>query len=364
MVMSNSFRERAERFIDRPSDPNELAMLVRDCVLDRGLEALTSVCRLYEDMYGGITFNSELKGPAAAALLAWEKNGLLALVEGARRTPTGKNSGLAMQILAMAASGDASNRFFRCDPIVDEIVDCAASIPSLQELAGSLLVELILSFDDDDDVASSVGLTLMGFSFSQSAAAKQLINAVSRRWMAMSTPVLDEFDALIKAQPSHEPAFQEFLTKHPQILDPLAHEVWPTPDLFGFREPDFLVKRADGTYMVVEIECPGKPLVTGGGQLAAGVTHAEQQVMDYRRNLIRKFPDMRLHIPDFQEPDCLVVVGLERDLIDHQRQVLRDANHSRNHLSIVGFDWLLERGRKISANVVQHGVKVSKLRVV
>lgn len=361
--MPSNYRQRAEEFIARPS-PTELAVLLRDCVLDGGLEALGSVCRLYEDMYGGITFNSELKGPAAAALLAWEKNGLLALVEGATRTRTGKNAALAMQVLAMAASGDTANRFFRGDPLVDAIVDRAASLPLLQEYASSLLVELILSFDDDEDVASSVGLTLMGFSFSQSAAAKQLVNAVSRRWMAMSTPVLEEFDALIEAQPSHEPAFQEFLVKHPQILDPLAHEVWPTPDLFGFREPDFIVKRADGTYMVVEIECPGKPLVTGGGQLSAFVTHAEQQAMDYRRNLIRKFTDMRVSIPDFQEPDCLVVVGLERGLSDYQRQVLRDANHGRTHLRIVGFDWLLERGRKISANVVQHGVKVSRLRVV
>ncbi len=361
--MSSNFRQRAEEFISGPLSRDGLATLLRECVLDGGLEALTSVCRLYEDMYDGITFNMEVKGPAAAALLAWRENGLLALTEAAKRTPTGKNSGLAMQFLAMAASGDVSNRLFRIDPIVDEKVDAAANAPAVRKLANTMLVDLILSFDDDD-VALHVGTTLMGFSFSQAKAAKQLVTAVSRRWMAMSTPVLDEFDELIKTRPSDEPAFQTFLTRHPQLLDPLAHEVWPQPNLFGYREPDFIVKRADGTYMVVEIECPSKTLVTAGGQISASVTHAEQQVADYRRNLVRKYPDIRLHMPDFQEPDCLVVIGLERDLNSNQLQVLHDANQSGNHLRIVGFDWLLERGRTIAANVVQHGVEVSDLRVV
>lgn len=361
--MSNSLRQRAEAFISGPISRDGIATLLRDCVQDASLEALTSVCRLYEDMYGGHTFNMEVKGPAAAALLVWKEEGLRALSEAAKRRPTGKNSGLALQLLAMAASGDVPQRFFRIDPIVDERVDSAADDPVIRDLANSLLVDLILSFDDDD-VASYVGTTLMGFSFSQARAAKQLVTAVSRRWMAMSTPVLDEFNELIKTCPSDEPAFQAFLIRHPQLLDPLAHEVWPQPNLFGFREPDFIVKRADGTYMVVEIECPGKTLVTTGGHLSASVTHAEQQATDYRRNLIRKYADLRQHMPDFQDPDCLVVIGLERDLGLDQRQILHDANQSRTHLRIVGFDWLLERGRTIAVNVVQHGVEVSELRVV
>lgn len=362
--MSSGFRQRAEELISGPINLDSLVILLRDCVLDGGLEALTSVCRLYEDMYDGWTFNMEVKGPATAALLAWKENGLLALIEVAKRTPTTKNLGLAMEYLAIAASGDTSSHFFRIDPVINEKIDAAISEPGVRKLADTLLVELILSFPDEDDVASHVGTTLMGFSFKRAKAVTQLFTAVSRRWMAISTPVLEAFDTLIKTSPSDEPAFQAFLVKHPQLLDPLAHEVWPQPNLFGFREPDFIVRRADGTYMVVEIECPSKALITAGGQISSSVTHAEQQAADYRRNLIRKYPDIRVHIPDFQEPDCLVVIGLERDLNPDQLQVLRDANQSRNHLRIVGFDWLLERGRTIAANVAQHGVKVSELRVV
>ncbi|TAY98665.1 hypothetical protein [Rhizobium leguminosarum] len=89
-------------------------------------------------------------------------------------------------------------------------------------------------------------------------------------------------------------------------------------------------------------KCPAKAIVTGGGHLSADVTHAEQQATDYRRNLMRKYSDFRLHLPDFQEPDCLVKIALERTLTSDQRQVLHDANQNRRHLRIAGFDWLLE----------------------
>jgi hypothetical protein len=77
----------------------------------------------------------------------------------------------------------------------------------------------------------------------------------------------------------------------------MAVQVWPQPNLFGFRFPDFVVRRADDSYLVVEIEKPSKALVTAGGQLSADVTHAEQQTTDYRSYLMQHFADMRLHFP-------------------------------------------------------------------
>ncbi|RYD43878.1 MAG: DUF4263 domain-containing protein [Sphingomonadales bacterium] len=189
-------------------------------------------------------------------------------------------------------------------------------------------------------------------------------SSISKRWLAVSTPVLNAFDELINSHANDEPKFQDFLAEHPQLLDPLAIRVWPQPDLFGFREPDYIVQRADGTYMVVEIECPAKKLVTKSNQLSADVTHAEQQVTDYRRNLLQKHADLRIHLPNFQEPDCLVVIGLERALSDGQRQILHDANGSRTYVRIVGFDWLLERARTIASNMAQPKVDVIPLRVV
>jgi hypothetical protein len=195
------------------------------------------------------------------------------------------------------------------------------------------------------------------------AAAKELFAALSARWLAVSKPVLEGYEALILKEPDNEPAFQRFLMEHPQLLDPMAVQVWPHPNLFGFRFPDFVVRRADNSYIVIEIERPSKPLVTTGGQLSADVTHAEQQATDYRSYLMQRFADARVHFPNFEDPDCLAVTGLERALDVRQKTVLRDANRNRHRLRIIGFDWLAYRARTVAANITRHHVEVVDLRV-
>jgi hypothetical protein len=321
---------------------------------------------MYEAMYGGMTFNYELKAPAASTLLVWKEQGLQALTEAANKYPEFKNTGIALSLLSSLAAREGLPIFGEVgEPSVDHAISNAfATWPELVSQARAHLVAIVLSIPDDDDVAHRVGVTLQQASFSKGGMIRELFAAVSKRWLAVSAPVLDSFDELIRSRPKDEPAFQTFLTKYPQLIDPLAIRVWPQPDLFGFKEPDYVMQRADGTYIVVEIECPGKQIVTSGNHLSADVTHAEQQATDYRRHLLRKYADLRAHLPGFQEPDCLVVIGLERDLDEAQKQVLHDANRNRTHLHIVGFDWLLERGRTIASNITQPRVEVLSLRVV
>ncbi len=143
----------------------------------------------------------------------------------------------------------------------------------------------------------------------------------------------------------------------------MAVQIWPEPNLLGSRFPDFVVRRSDNTYVVVEIECPSKNIVTAAGQLSADTTHAEQQAVDYRTYLLRRINDARAHFPGFDNPDCLVVIGKEQGLTDRQREVLRDANLTRHKLRIVGFDWLAERAKVVAANITRHDVEVTQLRV-
>lgn len=366
MSNSDTLRDRVEYFVEHGGRPDDLRRLLKECVEDGTLEGLVCVRRMYEHMYGGMTENYRLKVPAASALLVWRNAGLQALMDAVKKYPEFKNVNIAIQLLASLAAGEGLPIFGQVEePTVDAAINSAMSTwPDLVPRARAHLIDIILSMPEDDDVALRVGTTLQQLSFSKGSVARELFAAVSKRWLAVSTPVLDTFDELIKTHPKDEPVFQAFLSDHPQLLDPLAVRIWPQPDLFGFKEPDYIVQRADGTYMVVEIECPGKQLVTSGNHLSADVTHAEQQATDYRRHLLRKYADLRIHLPDFQEPDCLVVIGTERDLNDEQKQVLHDANRNRTHLRIAGFDWLLDRGRTVASNMTQPRVEVLSIRVV
>ena len=75
--------ERAQRFVSQPA-PDKLEHLLYDCVSAQTLDGLTAVQLLAEDMYGRITFNFELKCPAAWCFVAWREQGLQALLEMAR----------------------------------------------------------------------------------------------------------------------------------------------------------------------------------------------------------------------------------------------------------------------------------------
>ena len=65
-------------------------------------------------------------------------------------------------------------------------------------------------------------------------------------------------------------------------------------------------------------------LVTGSGQLSAPVTHAEQHVTSCRSYLMCRFADAIAYFPNFDEPECVVVIWLERDLNPRSTEALRD----------------------------------------
>ncbi|MBP2444978.1 Shedu anti-phage system protein SduA domain-containing protein [Rhizobium leguminosarum] len=296
---------------------------------------------------------------------ALTEEGLRAIAEVARRSPSVKNESFAIEVFCKVAAGENLDLHGLLGPVVNEAVALSVANIDVQRTARALLSDLILDMESDDTVAARAGLALIGFGYTQSKAGVELIAAISRRWFAVSTPVLKQYEDLISDSADDESEFQRFLEAYPQLLDPLALTIWPQPDLFGFKEPDFVIQRTDGTYLVVEIECPSKKLLTAIGQLSSSAGHAEFQALEYRRHLMEKIADVRIHFPEFKEPDCLVVVGLERDLNPKQRDALHMINRGRNHVRIVGFDWLLERAKTIASNVTQHSAEVKRnLRIV
>ena len=67
--------DRAQMLLSK-STLDKLEHLLHDCVSAGTLDGLAAVQLLAEDMYDGITFNFELKCPAACCLVAWQERGL------------------------------------------------------------------------------------------------------------------------------------------------------------------------------------------------------------------------------------------------------------------------------------------------
>jgi hypothetical protein len=83
--------------------------------------------------------------------------------------------------------------------------------------------------------------------------------------------------------------------------------------------------------------------------------------MQYRSFLLERFAEANAFFPEFRDPDCLVVIGLERPLSSEQQRALALDNEHRQRVRIVGFDWLAERAERILQNVISANVAVRPL---
>lgn len=354
-------------FLENGASPQILNSLLQRCMDDGGAKAMSYVSRLFEDDYGGMTYKWELKEPAGFALLYWQQAGLEQLAQSVAHSPRSSNSNIAFDILSSAASGEFSTllSYPYWGDLKERVTNAGGLSAEMQHYARRTLVELVLAARDEDDLILALAIVFQRHHAKMDGAnaAKNMVQAVASRWFAISDRTLRAYQELIEAF-SDEPSFQKFFEANPQFLDPMAVEVWPEPSLFGSRKPDFIVKRSDGSYLVVEIECPSKIMITKAGHPSADVTHAEHQATDYRKYMMGHITNVKDVFPGFTEPDCLVVVGLEGPLTRDQKAALASLNDARHRLKVVGFDWLLDRAKKISENVAEHGVVVSVTRMI
>ncbi len=349
--------DRARQFVEGGNTP-ELLPLLADCVAAGNSEAMVAVKLLARDMYGGETYNVTLKAPAAYCLLAWGQDGIEALAENAMEEPTSKNFSLAFQLLASTAEGcdPQSSSSWPPDRQLQEAVSIAVgdwnnlALPARRQLH-----ELMLCVEDDDQAALYAGVSLMSLGVRSSGATRNLIQALALRSMAIGPGILTAYGELISGRDAEEPVFQRFLESHPLLLDPSAFQVWGRPDFHGKLIPDFIVRRYDDSYIVVEIETPAKRLVTKSGQISAEVSHAVQQVLGYQKYLRSRFAEASVLFPKFSDPSGLVVIGQESSLDSQQVEALHMENESRADIKIVGFDTLADTARAVTNNVI-HGI--------
>lgn len=300
----------------------------------------------------------EVALPAFAALLCWGQSGIDLILNVALSETTVKRKAGALFLLSQLAD---QGRILGGELIGDKLAEAVnkkLDVVAIRPAARHALRELILSIPTDV-LFNPLNTAMMFLRIAQAPSAiEELLSALSARWIRFGRPAIEQFEQLIANSPADEPAFQEFFSTYPQFLDPMAVQVWTQPDFHGAAEPDFVVRRADDTYLIVEIECPAKLLMTKSGQLSAQATHAEKQVLDYEAFLSDRIAEARTHFPRYARADRLVLIGLESQLSDQQRVDLQRTNASRQQVRIAGFDWALSRARTIISSISDGSVAV------
>ncbi|WP_421979138.1 hypothetical protein [Roseibium sp.] len=216
-------KDDVETFIASGIRPEKLKQLLVRCMEDGSLDALLLARKLFEDDYGGTTHKWALKAPAGLCLLFWGEIGIQQIVEVFEANDTFANQSLAVGLLADVAACERPYRLKIAgyDDLFKTVEHKTGGFHELSDVARQALVRCILAFADDSDVSSVVGTVLTFQQLGNAQSSQELVRALSARWLALSTPVLSEFQSLIESQPSHEPSFQRFFEQHPQLLDPI-----------------------------------------------------------------------------------------------------------------------------------------------
>jgi hypothetical protein len=123
----------------------------------------------------------------------------------------------------------------------------------------------------------------------------------------------DELVALIAANGDDEEGLHQWLyqREHQVFLDPHLVEV-KSKIPFGAQVSDFVVRRADGTYVLIEIEAATTAIFRqDNSEPTAPFNHACQQVRDWQRYIRDNVATVRneLGLTSIYEPDGKVIIG-------------------------------------------------------
>jgi hypothetical protein len=343
--------DRAQRVIAEPS-VERIEDILADAVQAADERSLGAVWLLLEHRWAEPYFATRYSAIAAAASLAWGSRAISRLGETAIARISDPLSPAIILVLTYASIDRVDLPYLEQLPLAaaSRVASAIRESPELRETCWVQL-QAILGGHQDDAIVGVATEVIRTFSRSDDRPLRALIVALSLRWLRLGPQVIREYEELIVSKPCDEPAFQEFLKSHPQLIDPLSLVVHAQPDIRGVFRPDFLIRRTDDSHLVVEIETPGKKLMTKAGTLTHEATHANQQVADYITALVENMRDAREAFPGFYRADGLALIGLERDLSSKQR---RNFVSQTNQLKtrIAGFDWLATRARAILRNIV------------
>jgi hypothetical protein len=254
-------------------DPNEA-----------NFEALIKVAELDELM------DEILAAPAMAFLPAWGEKGIDALISLA----FDPNRKIKTQARATEALLAVSNG--RCPEKYDMLFlpDNWSSIPKYSVSLGlkaycSMLLreQLLVSLADQERkrclfyILGSMGM-LSGFEQGDDSKFQHLLDLTVDSHLVLNINLLKQFERLLDTCPEREEDLQRFLTDHPILIDPFVSVLYTKQELGSDFIADFVIRRMNDQYMLVEIEKSTALLFTKSGSFTSELNTAIGQVRDFQ----------------------------------------------------------------------------------
>lgn len=179
------------------------------------------------------------------------------------------------------------------------------------------------------------------------------INLFLDSHLVVNQTMLNEFETLLNSSPKKEEDLQKFLTTHPILLDPYMIELRSKHQLGDDFITDYIIRRSNNKYIVVEIENSTDKIFTKAGDFTSNLNKALAQVRDFQAWISENKAYAQKKLPGIDHPSGLVIIGRNKDIDDINMKRLSEENYSRRgYLKIVTYDNLLDQGIVVYKNLL------------
>lgn len=163
-----------------------------------------------------------------------------------------------------------------------------------------------------------------------------------------------EYQALLESQPDREEVLQLYLREHPEILAPTQIQMWPKKKI-GPHQTDFVFRTATNEFILVELERPDLPLFVQSGQPSHYLTHAQTQILDWKRYIEDNLDTVQRELGLMgisSNPNGLIVMGRLSSPTDDNRRMLTTIANQWPKLRIVTYDDILSEAKAVVENLL------------
>lgn len=181
-----------------------------------------------------------------------------------------------------------------------------------------------------------------------------LLDLIVDSRLVLNIELLRQFENLLDSGPKREEDLQQFLTSHPILIDPFVSVLYTKQQLGSDFITDFIIRRMNDQYVIVEIENSTDRLFTKNGGFTTELSTAIGQVRDFQGWVSENIAYAQKKLPSIKHPDGLVIIGRSKDLNDIEVKRLAEENFSRRgHIRITTYDDLLNQARIVYRNMIE-----------
>ncbi len=341
-------------FIDKATLP-EISYKLAELAVSGDPESISVIAEFLLYKCGDTYLKHDLPNLAATALLHKGCVGVQKLVEVLPKAPGYIYPQAILATLWYASKGKLGSSLFTVleripplsDPLNDDVVDEAKNAIHeivLESRINPELFNILIGFLHQYNIVGMMNPSNPVFSISE------IFDLFAAGTIKISRQLVEQFNALLD-QTLPEEAYQKFLNSNLVFLDPVASEVIPKQKLGTEYITDFVVRRYDNKYILVEIEKPQDPIFTSANDFTASFTHAYGQILDFQQWIDSHGEYARSLMPGISSPRGLLVIG-RRDHLNYEncQKLLRHASNSTT-IDVKTFDDLSSDALNLCENI-------------